>query len=105
MERDVDFVPKPNISSSDLESSLLIGESLSATLETNPLLFQIKKKNVSDLSAGTTLKLKQKFFKTQETLKKKFAEADAPGQMEEFILTENNNDEFSACGDIQHTLN
>ena len=45
MEPDVDFVPDvPYISSSDLESSLLISESLSATLETSPLLFQIKKK-------------------------------------------------------------
>ena len=45
MEPDADFVPYVSyISSSDLESSLLISESLSATLETSPLLFQIKKK-------------------------------------------------------------
>ena len=106
MEPDVDFVPDvPYICSSDLESSLLISESLSATLETSPLLFKIKKKKVSDLSEGTKLKLKQKFLRTQETLKKKFAEVVAPGQTEEFIdvLMENtNDDEFSVPGDIQH---
>ena len=59
MEPDVDFVPdEPYISSSDRESSLLISESLSATLETSPLLFQIKKKKVADISEGTKLKLK-----------------------------------------------
>ena len=72
MEREVDFVPdKPYISSSDLESSLLISESLSATLETSPLLFQVKRKKISDLSEGTKLKLKQKFFRTQEKFKKR----------------------------------
>ena len=94
----------PYISSSDLGSSLLISESLSATLE-NPLAFQNKKKKNSDLSKGTKLKLKQKFLRTQETLKKKFAEVVAPGQTEEFIdvLMENtNDDEFSVPGDIQH---
>ena len=56
MEPDVDFVPDvPYISSSDLESSLLISESLSPTLETSPLLFRIKKKKVSYLSEGTNL--------------------------------------------------
>ena len=108
MEPDVDFVPDmPYIRSSDLESSLLISESLSATLETRPLLFQIKKKKVSDLSEGAKLKLKQKFLRTQETLKKKFAEAVAPGQTEEFIndvLTENTNGD-EVPGDIQHALN
>ena len=45
MEPDVDFVPdKPYISSSDLESSLAISESLSATLETSPLPFQVERK-------------------------------------------------------------
>ena len=63
MEPDVDCVPDMlYVSSSDLESSLLISESLAATLETRPLLFQIKKTKVSDLSEGTKLKLKQKFF-------------------------------------------
>ena len=56
MEPDVDFVlDVPYISSSDLESSLLISESLSPTLETSPLLFRIKKKKVSYLSEGTSL--------------------------------------------------
>ena len=54
------------------------------------------------------LKLKKKFLRTQETLKK-FAAAVAPGQTEEFIndvLTENTNeDEFSVPGDIEHALN
>ena len=107
MEPDVDFVPDvPYICSSDLESSLLISESLSATLETSPLLFKIKKKKVSDLSEGTKLKLKQKFLRTQETLKKKFAEAVAPGLTEEFInvLTENTSKD-EVPGDIQHALN
>ena len=48
-------------------------------------------------------------LRTQETLKKKLAEAVAPGQTEEFIndvLTENTNeDEFPVPGDIQHALN
>ena len=45
MEPDADFMSDvPYISSSDIESSLLISESLSVTLETSPLLFQIKKK-------------------------------------------------------------
>ena len=108
MEPDADFVPDVSyISSSDLESSLLISEILSATLETSPLLFQIKKKKVSDLSEGTKLKLKQTFLRTQETLKKKFAEAVAPGQTEEFIndvLTEYTNED-EVPGDIQHALN
>ena len=60
----------PYISSSDHESTLLISESFSATLETSLFLFQIKKNKVSDLSEGTKLKLKQKFLRTQETLKK-----------------------------------
>ena len=56
MKPDVDFVSDvPYISSSDLESSLLISESLSPTLETSPLLFRIKKKKVSYLSEGTNL--------------------------------------------------
>ena len=96
----------PYISSSDLGSSLLISESLSATLE-NPLAFQNKKKKNSDLSEGTKLKLKQKFLRTQETLKKKFAEAVAPGLTEEFIndvLTENTSKD-EVPGDIQHALN
>ena len=53
------------------------------------------------------LKLKQKFLRTQETLKKKFAEAVVPGQTEEFIndvLTENTNGD-EVPGDIQHALN
>ena len=108
MEPDADFVPDVSyISSSDLESSLLISESLSATLETSPLLFQIKKKKVSDLIEGTKLKLKQKFLRTQKTLKKKFAEAVAPGQTEEFIndvLKEYTNED-EVPGDIQHALN
>ena len=85
---------------------MLISESLSATLE-NPLAFQNKKKKNSDLSEGTKLKLKQKFLRTQETLKKKFAEAVIPGQTEEFIndvLTENTNGD-EVPGDIQHALN
>ena len=85
---------------------MLISESLSATLE-NPLAFQNKKKKNSDLSEGTKLKLKQKFLRTQETLKKKFAEAVAPGQTKEFIndvLTEYTNEE-EVPGDIQHALN
>ena len=70
MEPDADFVPDVSyISSSDLESSLLISESLSATLETSPLLFQIKKKKVSDLSEGTKLKLKQ-VLKNSRNIKK-----------------------------------
>ena len=68
MEPDVDFAPDvPYISSSDLESSLLISESIS--VETSPLLFQIKKNKVLDLSKGTKLKLKQKFLRTQETFR------------------------------------
>ena len=108
MEPDVDFMPDvPYISSSDLESSLLISESLSATLETSPLFFQIKKKKVSNLSEGTKLELKQKFLRTQETLKNKFAEVVVPGQTEEFIddvLTENTNED-EVTGDNQHALN
>ena len=109
MEPDIDFVPDvPYINSSDLESSFLISESLSATLEASPLLFQNKKKKVSDLSEGTKLKPKQKFFRTQETLKKKFAAAVAPGQTEEFIndgLTENTNEDgYLVPGDIQYAL-
>ena len=106
MEHDVCFVPHvPYISSSDLESPLLIIESFSAKLETSQLLFQIKKK-ASDLSEGTKLKFKQKCLRTQEILKKKFAEAVASGQTEECIddvLTENTNEEdFSVPGDMQH---
>ena len=105
MEPDADFVPYVSyISSSDLESSLLISESLSATLETSPLLFQIKKKKVSNLSEGTQLKLKQKLLRTQETSKKKFAEAVAPGQIDDDVLTENTNED-EVPGGIQHALN
>ena len=93
MEPDVNVVPdEPYISSSDLESSLLISESFSATFETSPLPFQTKRKKVSDLSEGTKLKQKQKFLRTHETVQKRFAEAIVPGQTEEFIndaLTEN----------------
>ena len=52
------------------------------------------------------LKLKQKFLRTQETLKKKFAKAVAPGLTEEFIndvLTENTSED-EVPGDIQHAL-
>ena len=106
MEHDVCFVPHvPYINSSDLESPLLIIESFPAKLETSQLLFQIRKK-ASDLSEGTKLKFKQKFLRTQETLKKKFAEAVAPGRTEECIddvLTENTNEEESSVpGDMQH---
>ena len=96
MEHDVCFVP---------HVPLLIIESFSAKLETSQLLFQIKKK-ASDLSEGTKLKFKQKILRTQETLKKKFAETVAPGRAEECIddvLTENTNEEeFSVPGDMQH---
>ena len=108
MGPDIDFVPDvPYISSSDLESSLLIRESLSTTLKTSPLIFQIKKKKASDLSEGTKLKLKQKFLRTQETLKNKFAEAVASVETEELIndvLTENTNED-EVPDDIQHALN
>ena len=52
------------------------------------------------------LKLKQKFLRTQEILKNKFAKAVAPGLTEEFIndvLTENTSED-EVPGDIQHAL-
>ena len=46
MEPNIDFVPDDAyITLSDVESSLLISESLPATLETHPLLFRLKKSN------------------------------------------------------------
>ena len=76
MEPDVDFVPDvPYINSSDLESSLLISESLSATLETSPLLFKIKKKKVSDLSEGTKTETQTKVLKNSRNIKKEICKS------------------------------
>ena len=93
----------PYISSSDHESTLLISESFSATLETSLFLFQIKKKQSFRFKRRNKTKTQTKVLKNSRNIKK-IAAAVAPGQTEEFIddvLTENTNkDEFSVPGDI-----
>ena len=55
------------------------------TLGTSRIRYQIKRERVSDLAESTKQKLKKKFERAQEQLKRKFAEAVVPGQSEEFI--------------------
>ena len=106
MKPDVDFVPDVPYIQVILNPHCLLLKAFLQHLRHVHYIFRLRKR-VSHFSEGTKLKLKQQFLRIQETLKKKFAEAVAPGQMEEFInavLTENTNDD-EVLGDIQHALN
>ena len=82
------------------------GVSLTQTLETSPLTYQIKRKRVSDLADETKQKLKRKFERAQKQLKKKFAEAIAPGQSSEFIdvVLDSKNEEIKDKCEIPEEL-
>ena len=74
-----------SISEDVLDTASVGGTNLTCKLDTSPIQYQIKRKRVSDLAESTKQKLKKKFERAQEQLKRKFAEAIAPGQSEEFI--------------------
>ena len=77
------FVPEDIYISED--TAYVSGINLTCTLDTIPIQYQIKRERVSDLAKSTKQKLKKNFERAQEQLKRKFAEAVAPGQSEEFI--------------------
>ena len=80
---DVDYVPD-EIQPSDESMEMADEASLSiCSLDTSPLSFQVKRKRVDELSSK--MNLVAKYRKVKRQLKKKFAEAAAPGQVEEFM--------------------
>ena len=56
-------------------------------LDTSPLSFQVKRKRIDELSSSTKKSLIAKHKKVKQQLKKRFAEAAAPGQAKEFMAT------------------
>ena len=85
MPSDEMFVPEVISIPHVLDTASASGTNLIYRLDTSPILYQIKRKRVSDLAESTKEKLKKKFERTQEQLKRKSAKAVAPGQSEEFI--------------------
>ena len=83
-----DYHPEEIILSSDVtENAQASGSSLSDILNASPIQYQIKQKKVEELSENTKRLLKGKFIRFKQQLEKKFAEAIAPGQSDEFIQT------------------
>ena len=103
---DVDYEPEI-ISQS--EESLNMAEEASMSicgLDTSPLSFQIKRKRVDDSSSNTKKTLLAKYEKVKKQLKLRFAEAAAPGQVEEFIkkVLNSSDEEDNSDDDIPDDL-
>nr|XP_047138760.1 uncharacterized protein LOC124814793 [Hydra vulgaris] len=83
---DFDFEPEEILLSGEkVEDATFTGNSLSEALHISPFQFQIKNKKISDLSNGTKNNLRRKFERAKVHLEKRFAEAVAPDQSEDFI--------------------
>ena len=83
---DFDFEPKEILLSGEkVESATSTGNNLSEALHISPFQFQIKNKKIADLSNGTKNNLRRKFERAKVQLAKRFAEAVAPDQSEDFI--------------------
>ena len=79
------FEPKEICVSEEIsDKAYSSGVSLTQTLDTSPLTYQIKRKRVSDLADETKQKQTKKTERAQEQLKKKFGEAIVHGQFSEF---------------------
>ena len=81
------------------ESSKLLTENLG----TSPMVFQVKRKRVTELSCSTKGYYERKFKRAKQQLKEKFAEAAASGQEKDFLLhilgSSSESDEVEEVGD------
>ena len=81
---DVDYEPD-EIPQTEISLNISDEASMSIRgLDTSPLSFQVKRKPVDELSSSTKKTLIAKYQKVKKQLKKKCAEAAAPGQVDEF---------------------
>ena len=69
-----------------LEKSNESSKLLTENLETSPMVFQVKRKRVTELSSSTKSYYQRKFKRAKQQLKEKFAEAAASGQEKDFLL-------------------
>ena len=79
--------PKPVVSENILNSSEAGVADLTETLDMRLIKFQIKKKKITELSAGTKYYFQRKYNEAQKKLKLRFASVAAPGQSSDFIAS------------------
>ena len=86
-----------------LEKSNESSKLLTENLETSPMVFQVKRKRVTELSSSTKSYYQRKFKRAKQQLKEKFAEAAASGQEKDFLLhilgSSSESDEVEEVGD------
>ena len=93
------------ISFKEIQQSQGTNNALSEILSVSPN-WQVKKKNIEDLSENSKLALKSKYKRATQALKERFSESIAPGQAQSLadILLSNEDDELLES-DLDELLN